>query len=44
MTSAISEERLKLTIMKEEGIIYKGMENVFNFFDFIFGYTTPDNE
>lgn len=30
--------------MKEEGILNKGMENIFNFFDFIFGYTTPDNE
>ncbi len=31
-------------VMKEEGIIYKAMENIFNFFDFIFGYTTTDNE
>ncbi len=30
--------------MKEEGILYKGMGNIFNFFDFIFGYTTPDNK
>ena len=34
---------IKHTIMKEEGIIKKGMEHIFKFFDFIFDYTIIEN-